>query len=81
MTHLTIRLLFSYLKLLRVFFQTVLKTVYWQKYGLDPTLRLPLYNLEKLSSLSAKEIYNEISKGADEFLRVSKFDLKQFLKC
>jgi hypothetical protein len=58
-----------------------LKTVYWQKYGLDKTLEKPLFDSEKLNSKSttAKQIYDEISRASDEFERVSIFNSEIFV--
>jgi hypothetical protein len=50
--------------------QTVLTTVYWQKYGVDKQLHEPMFPRD-LEAMSAKEVYAEISKACDKFERVN----------
>ncbi len=58
-----------------------MKTVYWQKYGLDKTLEKPLFDSEKLNSKSTtvKQIYDEISRASDEFERVGRCKSETFV--
>ena len=51
-------------------FQTVMKTLYWQKYGLNKRLEDPMYTSSNFKSMSSKQIFEEINKASDEFAKV-----------
>ena len=52
-----------------------MKTVYWQKYGLPSEMSQLLFDMKKLETMTARQIYNEINTAADIYVQVNFFYL------